>query len=51
MRKQQSASQAQEDFSGREIRSSQVNVAHEPEESDWNGDFHLGYIPGRTEEI
>jgi hypothetical protein len=43
--------QPQEDFSGREIRSNQVNIAFAPAESDWNGEVHLGYIPGRTEEI
>jgi hypothetical protein len=42
--------QPQEDFSGREIRSNQVDVASVHEESDWNGKVHLGYIPCRTEE-
>jgi hypothetical protein len=51
----QTTAQTQKDFSGREIRSSNhVDVAFVPEESeefDWNGEVHLGYIPGRTEQI
>jgi hypothetical protein len=43
--------QTREAFSDREFRSNQVDVAFEPEESDWNGEVHLAYIPGRTEEI
>jgi hypothetical protein len=43
--------QTQEAFNGSEIRSNQVDVAFASEESDWNGEIHLGYIPGRTEEI
>jgi hypothetical protein len=38
-------------FSAREIHSNQVNVNFEAEETDWNGEVHLAYIPGRTEEI
>jgi hypothetical protein len=47
----QTTAQTQKDFSGREIRSNQVDVTFIPEESDWNGEGLLGYIPGRTEEI
>jgi hypothetical protein len=49
----QTTAQTQEDLSAREIRGNHVNVAFEPEEFDWNwnGGIHLGYIPGRTEEI
>jgi hypothetical protein len=47
----QTTSLSQEDFSGRESCNIQVDVALEPEESDWNGEDHLTYIPGRTEEI
>jgi hypothetical protein len=47
----QTTAQTQRDFSGRDIRSNQVDVAFVPEESDCNGEVHLGYIPGRTEEI
>jgi hypothetical protein len=47
----QTTAQTQNDFSGREIRSNQVNVACVPEESDWSGEVHLGYIPGRTEKM
>ena len=44
--------QPQKDFSGRQICSdSQLDVASVSEESDWNGEVHLAYIPGRTEEI
>jgi hypothetical protein len=46
----QTAAQTQ-DFSAREIGSNKVSVARVPEESDWSGEVHLGYIPGRTEEI
>jgi hypothetical protein len=35
----------------REIPSNQVDVAFVAEESDWNDEVHLAYIPGRTEEI
>jgi hypothetical protein len=45
----QRTAQTQEYFSGREIRSDQVSF--EAEESDWNDEVHLAYIPGRTEEI
>jgi hypothetical protein len=47
----QTTVQTQEDFSAREIRGNHVDVAFEPEESDWNGEVHLGYIPCRTEEV
>jgi hypothetical protein len=47
----QATAQTQKDFSGRESRSNSVDVAFVPEESDCNGEVHLGYIPGRTEEI
>jgi uncharacterized protein YgbK (DUF1537 family) len=47
----QATAQTQKDFSGRDIRSKQVDAAFESEESDWNDEGHLGYIPGRTEEI
>jgi uncharacterized C2H2 Zn-finger protein len=47
----QTTAQTQKAFSGGEIRSKQVDVASVPEECDWNGEVHLGYIPGRTEEI
>jgi hypothetical protein len=47
----QTTSQTQKDFSGRERCSFQVDVTLEPEESDWNGEVRLTYIPGRTEEI
>jgi hypothetical protein len=47
----QTTSQTREDFSGRESCSIQVDVTLELEESDWNGEDHLTYIPGRTEEI
>jgi hypothetical protein len=47
----QATAQTQKDFSGRESRSNSVDVAFVPEESDWNDEVHLGYIPGRTEEI
>jgi hypothetical protein len=43
----QTAAGTQEDVSARDIRSNEVDVAFEPEESD----SHLAYIPGRTEEI
>jgi hypothetical protein len=43
--------QTPEEFSAREIHSNQVDVAFEPEESVWNGEVPLAYIPGRTEEI
>ena len=41
----QTTAETQEDVSN------EVDVAFEPEESDRNGDIHLAYIPGRTEEI
>jgi hypothetical protein len=44
----QTTAQTQED---REICSNQVDVASEPEESYWIGEAHLGYMPGRTEDI
>jgi hypothetical protein len=44
----QATAQTRED---REICSNQVDVASESEESDWIGEVHLGYMPGRTEEI
>jgi hypothetical protein len=47
----QTTAQNQKDFSGRELPSNQIDVAGEAEESDWNNEVHLGYIPGRTEEI
>jgi hypothetical protein len=47
----QRTAQPQNDFSGREICRKQVDVASVPEESYWNGEVHLGYIPGRTEQI
>jgi hypothetical protein len=48
----QTTAQTQKDFSGREIRSSkQVDGAFVSGVSDWNGEAHLSYIPGRTEEI
>jgi hypothetical protein len=47
----QITAQTKEDFSTREIRSNQVDVIFEPQESDWNGNGYLTYIPGRTEEI
>jgi predicted chitinase len=47
----QTTAQTQEFFSARDVGSNQVDVAFEPEESDWNGKVHLGYIPSRTEEI
>jgi hypothetical protein len=48
----QTTAQTQKDCSGRNIPSSnQVDVAFVPEESDWSDEGHLGYIPGRTEEI
>jgi hypothetical protein len=43
--------QTQEDLSARDVGSNQVDVAFEPEGSDWNGEVRLAYIPGRTEEI
>ncbi len=48
------AARTQEDGSARETGSNQVDIAFVPEESEesyWNGEVHLGYIPGRTEEI
>jgi hypothetical protein len=50
----QTASHTQEDFSGREIGRSQVDVTfdpEEPEEPDWNGEVHLPYFPGQIVEI
>ncbi len=47
----QATAQTQEDFSGGDIRGDQVDVSFVPEEPDWNGEVHLGYVPGRTEEI
>ena len=47
----QTTAQPQKDCGGREIRSNQVDVAYVPEESDRNGEVHLGYIPCRTEQI
>ena len=47
----QTTVQTQEDISARDIGSNQVDVAFEPEESDWNGEFHLAFILGQTEEI
>jgi hypothetical protein len=40
------ATAPQEDFSGREIRSNQVDVAFELKESDSNGEVPFGFIPG-----
>jgi hypothetical protein len=40
--------QPPEDFSGRKIRSNQVDVVFEPDEFDWNDEVHLDSIPGRT---
>jgi hypothetical protein len=48
---QTTAAQIQRDFSSRNIRSNQLDVAFVPEEPDWNDEVHLGYIPGRTEEV
>jgi hypothetical protein len=47
----QTLAQIQGDFSVRDICSNQVDVAAKPEESDWNGEGHLAYIPGETAEI
>ena len=47
----QTTAQTQEGCSAREICSNQVDGPFEPEGSDWKGEVHLGYIPGRTEEI
>jgi hypothetical protein len=44
----QTRAQTLEDFSGREMHNNQVDAALEP---DWNGEVHVGYIPGRTAEI
>jgi hypothetical protein len=41
-------SETQDFFSGRDIRSHEVGVAFEPEESGRDGEVHLAYIPGRT---
>jgi hypothetical protein len=41
----------QEAFSATESGSNQVDVAFEAEESDWNSEVHLAYIPDRTEEM
>jgi hypothetical protein len=43
--------QTQQDFSARDCRNEEDDVTFESEESDWNDEGHLGYIPGRTEEI
>jgi hypothetical protein len=49
---QTTAQTQKQNVSCREFRSSnQVDVAFVPEESDRNDEVHLGYIPGRTEEI
>jgi hypothetical protein len=47
----QTTAQTQEDSSGSEICSNQDDITFEPEDFDWNGEVHLAYIPGRTEEI
>jgi predicted chitinase len=47
----QTTAQTQEDFSARDIRSNQADVAFESEESHWNGEVNLAYRAGRTEEI
>jgi hypothetical protein len=47
----QTTAHTQEYISAREIRRNQVDVGFDPEESGWNGEFHLAYVPGRTEEI
>jgi hypothetical protein len=47
----ETTTQTQEDFSGREICNNQVDVTLDPDESGLNGEVHLAYIPGRTEEI
>jgi hypothetical protein len=47
----QTTAQNQKDFSGKELPSNQIDSAGEAEESDSSGEVHLGYIPGRTEEI
>jgi hypothetical protein len=47
----QTSAENQEDVSARGIRSNQIEIALEPEESDRNGEVHLAYISGRTEEI
>jgi hypothetical protein len=46
----QTIARTQKEFSVRDIRSNQADVAFESKESDWNGEIHLAYIPGRTEE-
>jgi hypothetical protein len=49
---QTTAQTQKQNVSCREFRSSnQVDVAFIPEESDWNDEVQLGYIPGRTEEL
>jgi hypothetical protein len=48
---QTTAAQIQRDFSSKTIGSNQFDVALLPEESDWNDEVRLDYIPGRTEEI
>jgi hypothetical protein len=47
----QTTAQHQKDFSGRELPSNQIDVAFVSKESDWSGEVHLGYVPGRTEDI
>jgi hypothetical protein len=47
----QTTAQTRKDFSGGDCRNEENDVTYETEESDWNGEVHLGYIPGRTEEI
>ncbi len=47
----QTTAETQENFSSREISSNRTGVAFEPEDSDWNCEVHLGYIPGRTADI
>jgi hypothetical protein len=41
---QTTAAEIQRDFSGRNIRSNQLDVAFVPEESDWNDEVHLGLM-------
>jgi hypothetical protein len=47
----ETTAQTQEDFSTGELCRNQVEVAFESEESDWNGEDDLAYIPGQTAEI
>jgi hypothetical protein len=47
----QTIAQTPEGFICREIHRKQVDVAFDPEESDWNGEVSLAYIPCETAEI